>query len=75
MTHKNCPRYDLECVWWDVKPYSTLPSGTSNQATTNRYTNKITNPTTNKLDLVKKKTQKHTEKAKLNLNQQVLGNL
>ena len=22
MTCKNCPRYDLQCVWWDVKPYS-----------------------------------------------------
>ena len=19
---KTCPRYDLYCVWWDVKPYS-----------------------------------------------------
>jgi len=22
MTCKNCPRYDLQCVWWDVKPCS-----------------------------------------------------
>ena len=22
MTCKNCPRYDLLCVWWDVKPCS-----------------------------------------------------
>jgi len=22
LTRKNRPRYDLECVWWDVKPYS-----------------------------------------------------
>jgi len=24
LTCKNRPRYDLYCVWWDVKPYSTL---------------------------------------------------
>ena len=22
LTRKICPRYDLYCVWWDVKPYS-----------------------------------------------------
>ena len=24
LARKNRPQYDLQCVWWDVKPYSTL---------------------------------------------------
>jgi len=24
LAHKSRPQYDLYCVWWDVKPYSTL---------------------------------------------------
>jgi len=35
LARKNRPQYDLQCVWWDVKPYSTLlHDGTKTAATT-----------------------------------------